>query len=179
MYILGFDPGGQKQFGWCVAEMTQAGNLYLIDSGTANDSVSAVSQATRNLPTLNQVAGVGIDSPLYWVAEGTRSADTLIRSEMRRKGAKHVGGTVQQVNSLRGACLVQGIMTAQLLRSRLPSIRITETHPKALLWLIGVARQNLRGADVRMSHLGSFISGGLDSISEHERDAALGGPISA
>ncbi len=174
MFFLGFDPGGRKQFGWCVAKITQAGSLNLIDSGTANDCTSAVSGATRNIANGDQIAGVGIDSPLYWVTEGIRRADSLIRSEMKRLGAKHVGGTVQQVNSLRGACLVQGIMTAQLLRSKFPSVRITETHPKALLWLIGVAHRNLRGADVRMSHLGRFISGGLDSISEHERDAAVG-----
>lgn len=123
---------------------------------------------------VDEIAGVGIDSPLYWASEGDRRADKLIRSEMKRLGAKHVGGTVQQVNSLRGACLVQGIMTAQILRSTLSSIRITETHPKALLWLISVANLNLPAVDVRMSHLASLICGGNDSISEHERDAALG-----
>ena len=60
-----------------------------------------------------------------------------------------------------------------------PSIRITETHPKALLWLIKIASQDLRAVDVKMSHLVRYISGGTDSVSEHERDAALEGAIAA
>ncbi len=174
MYFLGFDPGGKKQFGWCKAELAQTGELNILELGTANDAVGAVSAATRNISNSDQVAGIGIDSPLYWVIEGRRRADELVRSEMKRAGARYANGTVQQVNSLRGACLVQGIMTAHLLRSKFPAVRITETHPKALLWLIAVANNSLRAVDVRMSHLAGFISGGTDNISEHERDAALG-----
>jgi predicted nuclease with RNAse H fold len=174
MYVLGFDPGGQKQFGWCVTEISQVEGLNLVDSGTASDSASAITAATKYVTDGNQIASVGIDSPLYWTHEGTRRADALIKSEMKRLGARHGGGTVQHVNSLSGACLVQGILTARLLRVMFPSIRITETHPKALLWLIKIASQDLRAVDVRMSHLVRYISGGTDSVSEHERDAALG-----
>jgi hypothetical protein len=92
MYFLGFDPGGRKQFGWCVTELMETGGLKLVDSGTADDSRNAVSFATRNIPDGDQIIGARIDSPLYWLSEGSRRADTLIRSEMKHSGAKHVWG---------------------------------------------------------------------------------------
>ena len=174
MLILGFDPGGVKQFGWCVTEDTPTGELKLRRSGIADHAAGAVSSALQSVDNLDEIGGVGIDSPLYWVTKGTRRADTLIRREMSRFGAPNVGGTVQQVNSLRGACLAQGIMTAQLLRSEAPTVRITESHPKALLWLIEVATKERPVIDVRMSHLGKFIAGEADTLSDHQRDAALG-----
>ena len=33
MYVLGFDPGGQKQFGWCFTEISQVeASLLVLDS---------------------------------------------------------------------------------------------------------------------------------------------------
>jgi hypothetical protein len=63
MYVLGFDPGGQKQFGWCVTEISQVEGLNLVDSGTASDSASAITAATKYVTDGNQIASVGIDSP--------------------------------------------------------------------------------------------------------------------
>jgi hypothetical protein len=70
-------------------------------------------------------------------------------------------GTVSHVNSLRGACLVQGVLIARLSRERWPEVPITESHPKALLRLSAQAREFAAGSD-------------LQSIGEHGRDAALG-----
>jgi hypothetical protein len=89
-------------------------------------------------------------------------------------GAPNAGGTVQQVNSLRGACITQGLVAAHLLRRAVPGVRITEAHPKALLWLINVASADRRVPDVSMEHLAKFISCQAASLSEHERDATLG-----
>ncbi len=174
MFILGFDPGGVRQFGWCVAEGAPNGELKLRHYGVVDHAAAAVCSALQSVDNLDEIRGAGIDSPLFWVTKGTRRADTLIRKEMSRLGAQSVGGTVQQVNSLRGACLAQGIMAAQLLRSEVPTARITESHPKALLWLIEVATKERPAVDVRMSHLGKFIACETDSLSDHERDAALG-----
>jgi hypothetical protein len=56
----------------------------------------------------------------------------------------------------------------------LPGVRITEAHPKALLWLIKVASADRRVLDVTMRHVAEFITCSLEELSEHERDAALG-----
>jgi hypothetical protein len=69
------------------------------------------------------------------------------------------GSTVAHVNSLRGACLVQGVLAAVTLRERWPSILITESHPKALLQIDPDARP--------FASLYEFST-------EHERDAAVG-----
>jgi hypothetical protein len=91
---------------------------------------------------------------------------------MKRLGANNVGGTVQ--HSLRGACLSQGIMTAHLLRSQLPEIRITEAHPKALLWLLHVANVGRPVAGIGINNLSNSIESESQRLSDHERDAALG-----
>jgi len=174
MLILGFDPGGVRQFGWCIAETTGDGPLRLRKSGTADHAIEAyerVSEFTDNLAT---VAAAGIDSPLYWVAKGDRRADQAIRAAMKALGATNVHGTVQQVNSLRGACLVQGVMVGRLVRRQAPEIRLTESHPKALLWLIKVASQQRSVKEVTVGHLSEFIVSDAERLSEHERDAALG-----
>jgi hypothetical protein len=60
-----------------------------------------------------------------------------------------------------------------LVRKRFSDAHITEAHPKALLWLLGLASTETPVDDVSPSALSAFVA--LDSrISEHERDAALG-----
>ena len=105
MVILGFDPGGKNQFGWCVAQGTNSGHLHLCASHVASHADEAVRAALRRAADFGRVEAAGIDSPLFWVADGDRKADESVRSAMKRLGAKNVGGTVQQVNSLRGALL--------------------------------------------------------------------------
>jgi hypothetical protein len=174
MVIFGFDPGGKNQFGWCVAQGTNGGHLQLRASDIASYADEAVTAALRKAVDFGRVEAAGIDSPLFWVADGDRKADKSIRSAMKRLGAINVGGTVQQVNSLRGACLSQGIMAAHLLRRELPEIRITESHPKALLWLLHVARIKRPVVEIGIGHLVDFIESESPRLSDHERDAALG-----
>lgn len=69
-------------------------------------------------------------------------------------GAPYAAGVVQDVNSLRGACLVQGVMAALKLRELYPALPITEAHPKALRWLLPAVAE-------------------FSATSEHERDALL------
>ena len=174
MVILGFDPGGKNQFGWCVAQGTNDGPVQLRASDIASHADEAVKSALRKAAEFGRVEAAGIDSPLFWVADGDRKADESIRSAMKRLGAINVGGTVQHVNSLRGACLSQGIMAAHLLRRELPEIRITESHPKALLWLLHIAKIKRPVAEIGIGHLGDFIESESPRLSDHERDAALG-----
>lgn len=175
MIILGFDPGGIGRFGWCVAEGTPAGELWLCEAGVADHAAGAVSAALNHAGDPRWIRAAGIDSPLFWVADGDRRAERSIRAAMTRLGAKNVGGTVQQVNSLRGACLVQGIMATRLLRQALPTVGVTESHPKALLWLLKIANEDRRVAEVTITHLSEFVKVPESlQLSDHQRDAALG-----
>src|SRR4051794_2783206 len=125
MVILGFDPGGIKQFAWCVAQLTSKDRLQLQACGIASHARGAVTAALDKALGFGRVEAAGIDSPLFWAADGDRKADKAVRAAMKEVGAINIPGTVQNVNSLQGACLSQGMMAAHLLRCELPNIRIT------------------------------------------------------
>ena len=172
--VLGFDPGGEKQFGWCVASGAADGKLVLRSNGTASHAAGAVEMALREAQKCGVIAAAAIDSPLFWNLSGDRRADMTVRAAMRRIGAVNLGGTVQHVNSLRGACLAQGMMAAHILRDKMPSLRLTESHPKALLWLLEVATPQRPVREIRIDHLDKFIQCDSSALCEHERDAAVG-----
>jgi len=154
--FLGFDPGGISSFGWAALHLGEAGEFVSLTTGvtsSAPDAVRNAGQSAGSAPT-----GVGIDAPLFWVQEGDRRADSHIRNRVVAAGGH--AGTVNSVNSLRGACLVQGILTARLVADLWPSAIVTEAHPKALLRLYAEAER--------------FVTEHLPPIcEEHERDAAL------
>jgi hypothetical protein len=174
MLIVGLDPGGKGQFGWCVAETTNPGLVRLRKSGTGDRAADVLKRVMQYVGHPSELGAAGIDSPLFWVANGDRRADQVIRAAMTAFGATSASGTVQQLNSLWGACLVQGIMAARGLRQLAPGIRLTESHPKALLWLINVATRQRKAPDVGMNDLRHLIDCDVQSLSEHERDAGLG-----
>jgi len=173
MRFVGFDPGGEEQFGWCVIEGTTR-PLSLVQSGRVSDAAAAVDAVLQVVGVPSRIDGTGIDSPLFWAPSGRRRVDWIVREAIKSAGAPNAGGTVQQVNSLRGACITQGVVAAHLLRREVPGVRITEAHPKALLWLIKIASAHRRVLDVSMEHLVEFVSCQVAGLSEHERDAALG-----
>lgn len=82
--ILGFDPGGVKQFGWCVAQATDDGRLQLCASGVASHAAGAVTAALGKAEDFGRIGAAAIDSPRFWVADGDRKADKTIRSAMKR-----------------------------------------------------------------------------------------------
>ena len=174
MWIAGFDPGGKAAFGWCLAESAPGQRMQIRDAGVTDHASLAVDRALEALPTDALLVAAGIDSPLYWSLGGDRSSDLTVRASIRRLGAPVPGGTVQSPNSLRGACLVQGPLAAHALRRAVPEVRITESHPKALLWLLGLASRERAEAGVRSADLRDHIVGGPASDSDHERDATLG-----
>ena len=173
MYVvLGFDPGGDAQFGWAVLERTDAGLLRSRAKGTAGHAEAALRDTLAHIGPKDRVLGAGIDSPMYWTGTGQRTADRAVRNAITRQGARAASGTVQHPNSLRGACVVQGPVLALLLRRAFPDVLITEAHPKALLWLLGVARKDRPAEAVTGAELSHFVeSSALNG--EHERDAVI------
>lgn len=176
MIFVGLDPAGKRKFGWAV--LAGAGPpLSVLASGCVDHAAAAIDAVQRLVEDVPkaEVAGVGIDSPLFWTPSGHRHADSAVRRAMKSEGAPNLGGTVQEVNSLRGACVTQGVVAAHLLRKLLPTVRITEAHPKALLWLINVASTGRQIRDVGVEHLAEYVSCKVGTSKEHERDAILGG----
>ncbi len=155
MYILGFDPGGENAFGWVVALANQD-NLQILECGVCTGAGNAIHSAAKRISV--PPVSIGIDAPLFWVMQGDRGADITVRKMVCSAGGS--SGTVSHVNSLRGACLVQGILAAKIAHSIWPSIRITEAHPKALLAVSSNARSWL--SELK-----------LNAEVEHIRDAAV------
>ena len=131
MVLLGFDPGGINSFGWATLHLDEAGEFVSLTTGVASNAPDAVRNAGQS--AASAPAGVGIDAPLFWVEKGDRRADSHVRNRVVAAGGH--AGTVNSVNSLRGACLVQGILTTRLVAASWPSAIVTEAHPKALLRL--------------------------------------------
>ena len=159
MYLVGFDPGGRKAFGWAVIAYSTA-TLELVASGTCSGARSAF-EAARSACGGETPSGVGTDAPLYWVLDGDRRADKEVRRcVIEAKGARAAAGTVGAINSLTGACLVEGIQVTRLARVHWPHARITEAHPKALMRVDRAAHD-----------FASRLFG--QGSSDHERDAAV------
>ena len=152
--LLGLDPGGSGNFGWCLTADSEMMPVEPIASGLANNSHTAIANALAAMPDAGVLVAAGIDAPLFWSRVGPRNADLQVRRAIRQAGAPHASGTVQDMNSLKGACLAQGLLAAVSLREMYPVMLITEAHPKALRWLLPEA---------------ALIHG----RSEHERDALL------
>lgn len=156
MLVVGFDPGGAKAFGWAILTGTFEAPR-LVGGGVCSGARAAMEEVARRLD--EHPIAVGIDAPLFWSQVGDRRADGVVRKLVCQAGGH--GATVSHVNSLQGACLVEGAIVARLAQDRWPAARITEAHPKALLAV---------SADVK-----AFAS--IQSIQgdgHHLRDAALG-----
>ncbi len=157
MILFGFDPGGRNSFGWACLFINESGTPVALHTGCTSSAPVAIMEASRHAIGSAPVA-VGIDAPLFWVDERDRRADAGIRTRVCAAGG--MGGTVGHVNALRGACLVQGVLTARQIAETWPSAKVTEAHPKALL------RVHLEA--------GQFLADYLHAPpTEHERDAAL------
>jgi hypothetical protein len=171
--ILGFDPGGEGRFGWAVCTDLDDG-LNVVTTGLADHAKGAMNEALNALPKRGLVVGAGIDAPMYWVTDKYRESDILVRKAISHLGAKSPGGTVQHFNSLRGACVIQGLLISKLLRRLYPDLPITEAHPKALLWLMGIARRGHEPKTIKPIDIKQVIIEGTEFGSEDERDAILG-----
>lgn len=170
--LVGLDPGGARAFGWCVLDDGPQLPLRVRGTGVANNASEALA-AVDEVVADDAVVGAGIDAPMFWSAGGDRGVDTYVRRVICGLGAS--SGTVGHVNSLRGACVVQGVVAAMLLRQRNPSVRLTEAHPKAVLWMLGEATKRRRVRSIAAKALGKYFDQGTNRLaSDHQRDAALG-----
>ena len=169
-FILGFDPGGNRKFGWCVCH-TELGDLKLIATGLADDAVDALTEVTQalrlcGLPKETDVLAAGIDAPMFWSPTGARKIDEHLRSVLKATHFETPSGTVQQINSLWGACLVQGVLLGKHLRDKW-DLRITESHPKVLDHLLTHTGQS------EIKGMVDNLALGLDDPGRHKRDAIL------
>lgn len=151
---IGADPGGKGRFGVAALMPDQTVRTWCVSC--AEEAVEhAVAVAGHDL------AGVGVDSPLWWSAglSGDRKADQWLRKTYNLSG-----GTVQASNSLRGAALIQGALFVEHMRIHNDGVQVTETHPKALLKAMGIES----GSDffARFSIKAEYRT-------EHERDAII------
>jgi Protein of unknown function (DUF429) len=155
MHVVGFDPGGLNAFGWAVVALNDTAPS-LLACGTCSGAPDALAAARAASPTTP--VALAIDAPLFWVTAGDRKADQFVRKMVCAAGGN--SGTVSHVNSLRGACLVQGVLITRLAAQIWSNAAITEAHPKALRMVSASARE--------------FESSKCGRIrTEHERDAAL------
>ncbi len=145
--ILGFDPGGKGNFGWSVC-VTRDGQLQKpVQTCVANDALSALRAVEKFLRTDDtakhlRVLAAGIDAPMFWSEKGDRKVDGCLRDALGCTNFKASrGGTVQAVNSLRGAAVVQGVLLGKHLMECWGTILITESHPRVLRHLLDWNRQ--------------------------------------
>ncbi len=172
---LGFDPGGKGSFGWSVCSYISGnpGSLERIKTGLADDAWDALSRVKDAIRCSAfqdgyPVLAAGIDAPLFWSREGNRKkVEQILREVLSCAGFENPGSTVQAVNSLRGACSVQGVLLARYLHCTWKSL-VTESHPKALQHLVRHTGQP------DLEKLVERLTRGLASQErEHERDATL------
>ena len=125
MLVVGLDPGGAAAFGWAILSGSFDAPQFVV-GGVCTGARAAVEAAAKHLHV--DPLAVGIDAPLFWSASGDRRADSIVRKLVCKAGGR--GGTVSHVNSLQGACLVEGAIAARLVRDRWPVAQITEAHPR-------------------------------------------------
>ena len=150
-FWVGADPGGKDAFGLAFVDVS--GSLRC-------ETVSSVDEAVKAITAMGKPLGLGIDAPMWWSAGegGGRRADARLRE---RYGIS--GGTVQSGNSLRGAALIGGALMASRIREHFPALRITESHPKALLLALRLDGVQFAARYGIQTNWGN----------EHERDAAI------
>lgn len=166
--VLGFDPGGKGKFGWSICTTADGALGRPIKTGLANDALHALNLtqeaiASDGLTSKQPVLAAGIDAPLLWSTSGGRRVDAVIRRALSDSGFTTSGGTVQHFNSLRGACVVQGVMLAKFLHEAW-DLEVTEAHPKAIEHLL---RQSGQPSVVKL------IDDLTHGLVTHKRDAVL------
>ena len=142
-FILGFDPGGKGKFGWAICKVSHGQLQRPLKTGLADDACGALLEVKQELGHYSPsghlpVLSAGIDAPLSWSKKGDRTVDLILRQQLKATNfpASKLGGTVQTGNSLRGACVIQGLLLAKYLNETGWGLTITESHPRALLHLL-------------------------------------------
>jgi|ERR1019366_4708173 hypothetical protein len=146
MIVAGFDLGGKNNFGWCVLRANPfdvALDRNDVAVGTAEHAIAARDAVVAELGGEVALEAAAIDAPLFWQPAG-QEID-------REVHALHL-------NSLRGGCLVQGLLVGRELKATFPRLRLTEVYPR---WLADQIESN------------PTIRKNLQNLHAHERDAFL------
>ena len=140
-FWVGAGPGGKGAFGLAFVDVSGAVRCETVSS-------------------VGEPLGLGIDAPMWWSAceGGGRGAHARLRA---RYGI--ASGTVQSGNSLRGAAFIGGALLASQLRGAVTALRITQSHPKALLRALGLGAVQFAARYRIRTNWGN----------DHERDAAI------
>ncbi len=162
--FLGFDPGGEHNFG--VAVIVGADVRTITVSTVAEAMAWAVARCGDRIP-----AAAGIDTLLHWSdgAAGWRPADKLLRAAYPT-----MANSVMSPNGLFGSMGIGGMALALRLRERWPGILLNETHPKVLVGARGGPRYQDAAADAAIewfaAHSGLDMRGARGG---HELDGVL------
>ena len=150
-FWIGADPGGKDAFGLAFVDVSGAVRC---------ETVSSVHEAVKAVTAMGKALDLGIDAPMWWSARegGGRMADKRLRDCYRIQS-----GTIQSGNSLQGAALIGSALLASRLREAFPGLRITESHPKALLLALRLDGVQFAARYGIQTNWGN----------EHERDAAI------
>ena len=103
--------------------------------GAASHVAEVMDKVVNYIHRDANIMGIGIASPLFWSPTGTRRVDSVIRDALASAGHPSAPEAVRQLGGVTGERLVQGHLLASSLWEHF-QIPITETNPRALLWLL-------------------------------------------
>ena len=162
---MGFDPGGEGNFGWSICPVVNGGLAAPLQTGLANHAVHAVQAVQGALPNNANILAAGIDAPLLWSNAGNRDVDQQLRNALNALNNNPFPiPRVIALNALWGAVTVQGVLVAHHVAVAWPNVDLTESHPRALRCLLHAHGQP---ATVNMVNQ---LTAGLD---DHQLDATL------
>jgi predicted nuclease with RNAse H fold len=143
---IGVDPGGEANFGLSI--LNANGSCHTCTVNYVDAAVETILKHVHSMP-----AAIGVDAPLWWSSGsgGLRKADQWIRDQY---GLHHRN--------------VQAVMFVTRIREVFPGVRVTETHPKAVLVALGRELW-----EEQLSAIPTTVT--LDSKPDHERDALISG----
>ena len=165
---MGSDPGGRNRFGWSLGQ-TAGNEPWRAKTGWADAAQAAIDQgkeASRGLadatPGNPSTLAAGISAPKHWSSRGNRAVAAIIRKALVLDGfpSGKVGGAVQAVNALRGACSAPGVLWGKY-RHETGNSKITEVHPTALLYLLQASGQ------------AGTIKSRIGALNDREHDAPI------
>ena len=153
-FWVGADPGGKCKFG--LAILNEDNQIQCATLSSVDEALQRIALRKGNF------LGLGIDAPMWWSSGkgGGRKADQRLRDAYGIPS-----GSVQSVSSLRGAALVGGALLAYKVREMYPTIKITESHPKALL--MALFESNWKNFAMKFNITTNSFN------NEHERDAII------
>jgi predicted nuclease with RNAse H fold len=161
---LGFDPGGDRNFGVALLVGSE------LKSATVSSVASAVEWAVEQCGSTEPTAA-GIDAMLHWcdVPAGWRPADRLLRAAYPAARS-----SILSPNGLYGSMAIGGMALALRLRQRWPRIQLNETHPKVLAYALRGERHRDNDPSAGIAWFARYS--GLDPMRSgtgHDFDAVL------